>query len=393
MIEMRVDARLQLGNFLLALNQRFALDGITALFGPNGSGKTTLLRIIAGLESRAEGCITYGEDVWQSSAQRLFVAPHRRGVGFVFQDARLFTHLTVSRNLHYAERRSGAEAGRIPFADVVDALDLAALLDQHPASLSGGERQRVAMGRTLLTRPRLLLMDEPLAALDMKRKAEILPYIERLASAFQIPVIYVTHAVEEVAQLADRMVVLANGMVAAQGDVSQILERLDLQAMTGRFEAGVVLKAQVVGHDARFALTRLDHHGQSILMPILDLPCGSEVRLRIRARDVALATRRPEGLSIRNVLSGIVRELVEEPDTAFAEVLVGLGGTHLRARVTRQAVAELGLRPGAPVFALIKSVSFDRRAFPRAAPSGRAGAVGVSAGPPSGSRSRRRSPA
>lgn len=370
MIELRVDAQLRLGAFRLALDQRFALDGITALFGPNGSGKTTLLRVIAGLEPRAEGCIMFGDDIWQSSAERLFVAPHRRGAGYVFQDARLFAHLTVAGNLQYAARRSPAQSNRITYDDVVDALDLAALLDQQTASLSGGERQRVAMGRTLLTRPRLLLMDEPLAALDVKRKAEILPYIERLAATFRIPVIYVTHAVEEVVQLADQMVVLANGAVAGQGSVSQILERLDLQALTGRFEAGVVLKAQVVAHDPGFALTRLDHHGQSILMPILELPHGSEVKLRIRARDVALATRRPEGLSIRNVLSGTVLELVEEPDTAFAEVLVDLGGTHLRARVTRQAIAELGVKPGAPVFALVKSVTFDRRALPRAAPIG-----------------------
>lgn len=181
--------------------------------------------------------------------------------------------------------------------------------------------------------------------------------------------------IEELAQLAERMVVLANGTVAGQGSVSQILERLDLQAMTGRFEAGVVLKAQVVGHDPSFGLSKLDHHGQSILMPILDLPRGSEVKLRIRARDVALATRRPEGLSIRNVFSGTALELVEEADTAFAEVLVDLGSTRLRARVTRQAIAELGLKPGAPVFALVKSVTFDRRALPRAA------ALGHAAGP------------
>ncbi len=368
MIALRMDVRLRLGAFQLALDHRFALDGITALFGPNGSGKTTLLRIIAGLEPHAQGYIGCGEDIWQSSAQRLFVAPHRRGVGYVFQDARLFAHLTVAGNLRYAARRSLAQDERIAFEEVVEALDLTALLDQPAASLSAGERQRVAMGRTLLARPRLLLMDEPLAALDVKRKAEILPYIERLAATFRIPVIYVTHAVEEVVQLADRMVVLANGTVAGEGSVSQILERLDLQAITGRFEAGVLLRARVVAHDPGFALTQLDHHGQSILMPILDLPCGSEVRLRIRARDVVLATRRPEGLSIRNVFSGTVLQLLEETDTAFAEVLIDLGNTHLRARVTRQAIAELGIGVGAPVFALVKSVTFDRRALPRTAP-------------------------
>jgi molybdate transport system ATP-binding protein len=229
--------------------------------------------------------------------------------------------------------------------------------------LSGGERQRVAIGRTLLTRPRLLLMDEPLAALDLTRKAEILPYIERLPQAFHVPVIYVTHTIDEVTRLADRMLALSSGRVVTYGPVAESLERLDLQAVTGRFEAGVVLTARVTKHDDRFRLTHLDHHGQDIIMPMADLAIGDDVRLRIRARDVALATQRPTGISVRNILSGTIAEIAEESDTAFAETLVDIGHAKIRARVTRSAVAELELAPGKLVFALVKSISFDRRAL------------------------------
>jgi molybdate transport system ATP-binding protein len=366
MSELVADIRLAFPEFKLQLTHAFALSGVTALFGQSGSGKSTLLRVIAGHERNASGRVIFDGEIWQDRGR--FTPPHRRGIGYVFQDVRLFPHLSVAGNLRYSDGRAPPTSSRIAFEEAVEALDLTPLLKRRIQALSGGERQRVAIGQTLLTRPRLILMDEPLAALDVRRKAEILPYIAKLPSAFGVPIIYVTHAVEEVAQLADRIVVLANGTVAAQGSISQILERMDLQTVTGRFEAGVVLTARVVEHDTSFALTKLDHHGQSILMPLLDLPCGSEIRVRIRARDVALATRRPEGLSVRNVLSGTVLELVEEPDTAFAEVLVDLGGTHLRARVTRHAIAELALRVGAPVFALVKSATFDRRALPHAAP-------------------------
>ena len=363
MTDLTIDARIAYPGFDLDISHRFGLDGITALFGPSGCGKTTLLRIIAGLESRAGGRIAFGDETWLDDEGRVFVPPHRRGVGYVFQDARLFPHLSVAGNLHYAARRSARIDRRIDFDDVVAALDLESLLHRRVGVLSGGERQRAAIGRTLLTRPRLLLMDEPLAALDIQRKAEILPYIERLPRAFGVPVIYVTHAIDEVAWLAQRMVVLAAGTKIADGPVSDVLERLDLQPATGRFEAGVVLTARIVGHDNRFHLTRLDHHGQAIDMPMVDLPIGSEVRLRVRARDVSLATERPRGISVRNILSGTISRIEEEADTAFAETLVNVGGAKLRARITRAAVADLCLAPGTAVFALVKSIAFDRRAL------------------------------
>ncbi len=368
-----IRARLGLGDFRLAVARDFALGGITALFGASGSGKTTLLHVIAGLAPRARGRVAFGNDVWQDDDAGTFVPTHRRGIGYVFQDARLFPHLTVAGNLHYAERRAPRGNGGIGFDEVVAALELAPLLARDVGALSGGERQRVAIGRTLLTRPRLLLMDEPLAALDVRRKAEILPHIERVAGLFDIPILYVTHSVEEVVRLAARMIVMADGEVVAEGPTTEIYERLDLQPLTGRFEAGVVLPAHVRDHDRAYTLTRLDLAGQDLVMPMIDLPAGSEVRIRIRARDVALATRRPEDISIRNILTGRIAEIVEEPDTAYAEVLVVLDGGrdgdgHLRARVTRRSVADLHLALGSAVFALVKSVSFDRRILPPGRP-------------------------
>lgn len=359
--DLSFDISLGFEDFTLGVEARVALHGITALFGPSGSGKSTLLRVLAGLESQAEGTITFEGEDWQRSDERIFVPPHKRGAGFVFQDARLFPHLSVCGNLVFAERRAPPGKSGINMDAVIEALDLAPLLSRRPGSLSGGERQRVAMGRTLLSRPRLLLMDEPLAALDLKRKAEILPYIEKLPGTFGVPVIYVSHAIDEVAQLALRMVVLSNGAKIAEGGVSDVLERLDLPEAAGRFEAGVVLTAKVLCHDTGYHLTTLEHKGQKLVMPLANLAAGAEARLRIRARDVALATQRPEEISVRNILSGTVQEIRAEAETAHAEVLVDIGGAGLRARLTRASVAELGLQPGTPVFALVKSISFDRR--------------------------------
>jgi len=364
-MDLAVDIRMTYPAFQLAVSHRFGLEGITALFGASGCGKSTLLRTVAGLEERAEGRIALGDDVWQDSASGIFVPPHRRGVGYVFQDARLFPHLTVAGNLRYAARRSAGVDKLVHMDDVVAALDLRSLLARSPPSLSGGERQRVAIGRTLLTRPRLLLMDEPLAALDLGRKGEILPYIERLPAAFGIPVIYVTHAIDEVARLARQMVVLSAGRKLADGPVTEVLERLDLQTATGGFEDGVVLLTRVAGHDDAFHLTRLDHHGQPIEIPRVSLPVGSELRLHVRARDVSLATVRPQGISVRNIIAGTLVRVAAEPDSAYAEALVDIGGARLRARITRAAVADLVLAPGTAVYALVKSVAFQSPAGSR----------------------------
>lgn len=363
MKELAFNLELAVGGFTLDVAHHIPLTGITALFGPSGCGKSTLLRIIAGLEQRARGEISFGDEIWQSEPGQNFVPPHKRNVGYVFQNARLFPHLNVAGNLRYAEKRSRSAGSTITTDSVVAALDLAPLLNRHTNSLSGGERQRVAIGRTLLTRPRLLLMDEPLAALDLRRKAEILPYIERLPDVFGVPVIYVTHAIDEVVRLARRMIVLGSGRKVAEGPVSEILERLDLHPATGRFEAGVVVAAKVIKHEPEFHMTRLSHAGQDIVMPMIDVAVGNTARLRIRARDVSLATERPKKISIRNVLTGKISQIVEEPDTAFAETLVDIGDAKVRSRLSRAAVAELALKPGKKVYVLIKSIAFDRHAL------------------------------
>lgn len=350
--------RLRFGDFEVALAHDMALAGIIALFGHSGSGKTTVLRVLSGLEKGADGYVDFDGEAWQAPPpDEVFVPPHARAIGYVFQDARLFPHLTVAGNLAFAEKRARRHPDGTDFETVSDRLDLGSLLDRRTASLSGGERQRVAVARALLTRPRLLLMDEPLSALDSRRKSEILPYIARLPREFGVPVIYVTHSVDEVAYLADTMIVLSNGRKIADGPVAETLARLDLGPATGRFEAGVVLEARVTAHDEAFQLTHLKLGDSSLSVPLIDAAPGTAVRLRIRARDVALATRRPEAISSRNILSGTVLEIAEEAETAFAETLVEVPGGRLRARVTRQAVADLGLVPGGQVFAVIKSIS------------------------------------
>ncbi len=337
------------------------MRGITAIFGPSGCGKTTVLRCMAGL-SRMAGRLRVGEEVWQDDGTGVFRKPYERSVGYVFQEASLFPHLSVRKNLEYGAGRAGRSrpASVLRFDDVVELLGIAGLLERWPAALSGGERQRVAVGRALLSQPRLLLMDEPLSGLDHGAKEEILPYFEALHETLSIPILYVSHDLREVARLADTMVVLSAGKQVCDGPIQEILERLDLSPWDGDFETGVVLHARVAAQDREFRMTRLDHQGQLISIPAADLKLGEEVRLRIRSRDVALATAKPQGTSVRNILSGKITEIVEDPETAFAEVLVDIGGGRLRARITRDASAELGLAKGKPVYALIKSISFDR---------------------------------
>lgn len=362
----RISARFagSVGSFHLEVDFDAPMRGITAIFGPSGCGKTTVLRCVAGLRHLA-GRLWVGESVWQDDDAGVFRKPNQRPIGYVFQEASLFPHLSVQGNLTYgARRRAGTgRSGELGFDEVVELLGIAGLVDRSVSGLSGGERQRVAIGRALLSHPRLLLMDEPLASLDEAAKEEILPYLEALHANLAVPILYVSHDVREVARLADTMIVLSNGRNLCDGSVEDMLERLDLDLGESRFESGVVLHARVVDHDPRFRMTRLDHFGQKILIPAAPVQPGDTVRLRIRARDVALATERPRSISVRNVLSGTVREVVERRDTAFAEVLVGLGGGRLRARITRDALADLGLAAGAPVYALVKSITIERPAL------------------------------
>lgn len=340
--------------FVLAVDEVVELAPITALFGPSGAGKTTLLRTIAGLERAAVGRLALGAVVWQDSATGIFEPPHRRRIGYVFQDGRLFPHLDVAGNLGFGHRRG---RGKFEFADVAAAMDLGALLDRKAQALSGGEQQRVAIGRALLTDPELMLMDEPLSALDARRKAEIIPYVERVAHEFGVPILYVTHSIGEVSRLATRMVLLDEGRIAACGGVAELLERIDLWPITGPGAAGALLTARIEG--SADGMTTLGAAGQRLRIPAIDGASGTVIQLRIAAKDVAIATARPTGLSIRNVLEArIVR--IDTLAPVYAEILLDVGNQHLRAEITQEAAAELELAAGQRVYALIKSVAIDR---------------------------------
>lgn len=330
---------------------------VTAFFGPSGAGKSTVLAAIAGFRPGI-GRIAADGEVWQD-AHRM-VPAHRRPVGMVFQDARLFGHMTVAKNLAYAVRRADRRGPEIAFDQVVEAMDLPALLPRAPSTLSGGEAQRVAMARALLTRPRLLLMDEPLAGLDRARKAAILPLVSALPRQFGLPVLYVSHQLDEIVQIADRMVAIRAGRITGQGPVAEMLDQMDA-ATTGRFEAGSVLEGSVTALEPDFSMAAISVAGTSLWMPdVGGAQLGDVLRVRIRARDVSLARTPLQGISIRNQIPGTVAG-IDSDGGAFVEVRLDCNGQKVRARISRMALADLGLVPGDTAWALIKSISFDRR--------------------------------
>lgn len=356
-MELRFDLSAVFDGFTLAARADLALAGVTALFGPSGSGKTSILSAIAGFR-RGSGSVTVAGKVWQDS--RIHLPPHRRPVGMIFQDGRLFEHLSVSGNLTYASRRADRDGPEILRDDVISWLGLQDLLHRNPASLSGGERQRVAIGRSLLTRPRLLLMDEPLAALDRARKAAILPIIEGLPQHFGTPILYVSHQLDEIVQIASSMIAIRDGCILGHGPVSEMIETMD-PAITGRFEAGALLHGRIVETLPDFSMSAMALAGAKLWLPSTgNLDIGDTVRIRIRARDVSLALKRVEGLSIRNQIPATVAA-IETDGSPFAEVKLDCGGQALRARISRLAVDDLALAPGQQLVALIKSVAFDRR--------------------------------
>ena len=334
--------------------------GVTALFGRSGAGKTSIINAIAGLIRPVRGRIEVDGVTLFDATAGIDLPPHRRRLGYVFQDGRLFPHMSVEKNLRYGHGsdRAGGFGGGL--AGVVRLLDIGHLLDRRPGTLSGGEKQRVAIGRALLSGPRLLLMDEPLASLDAARKQEILPYLERLHAATHIPVLYVSHALDEVVRIADTLVLLGDGRVQAAGPLADLLGRLELRDLVGRFEAGSLLTATVVGHDPATDLVRLHHACGSLHVARLEAPPGSQVRIRIRARDVALATGPVVGLSIRNRLRVRVAEISAEPGPVV-DLALDAGGEVLVARITRAALHELDLVPGREVTALLKTVAVERR--------------------------------
>jgi len=351
---LELDIGLDLPGFRLAVTQGFAATGLTAVFGPSGSGKSSLLRVIAGLEARAQGRVGFDGQLWQEPGR--FVAPHRRAIGYVFQDARLFAHLTVAGNLAYAERRA-RKAGRTPDrAGVVAALGLEGLLTRRPSGLSGGEAQRVAMARALMSAPRLLLMDEPLSALDDAAKGAILPYIEAIRDGMQVPVIYVSHSVSEVARLAHHIVMLEAGQVRRAGPAQDILSDPAAAPAFGIRAAGSVLRAQVLAHHDD-GLSELTVAGGRLLVPGFAAAIGAEVRVRIAAQDVILSRNRPEGLSALNVLEGELTDLRQgQGPGVMARLRMGADQDVL-ARITQRSARALSLAPGQRCFAVIKSLS------------------------------------
>ncbi len=330
--------------------------GLTAVFGPSGAGKSTVIAAVAGL-LRPDHCRIVLDDIVLADTEAgLWVPPEARRAGLVFQDARLFPHMSVGTNLRYGMRR--VPAGPIGFDDVVSLLGIGALLDRRPHTLSGGERQRVAIGRALLSQPRLLLMDEPLASLDAARKAEILPYLADIKTALRLPVLYVTHAMEEVARLADAVVLMEAGAVVAVGNLPEMTSRADLP-LARRDDAAAVLPARVLSHDPARQLSRIEAGGTSLLVPLLDEPAGAAIRVRIPAREVILAREAPSAISVHNIVSGIVRAVTQDAVRHAALVEVALPEGAFLARVTPDAITRLGLSQGAPVLALIKSVAIE----------------------------------
>lgn len=364
-----VEVEKRLGDF--ALDARFRSEGrVTALFGRSGAGKTTLVNLVAGLIRPDAGRIVVDGETLVDTARGIFVPAHRRRIGYVFQEGRLFPHLSVRSNLLYGRRLSPREGRWGSLEATVDLLGIGHLLARRPAALSGGEKQRVALGRALLASPRLLLLDEPLAALDEARKADLLPYIERLRDEMRLPIVYVSHAIDEVARIADTMVVLSGGKAVATGPVGDILASADLRAHTGQAEASAVITATVAGDDAGTGVTHLDHPAGRLSVPRLDLPPGTAVRLRIRARDVAIAVGEPGRLSIRNRLAATVVAITPE-QPPMVEVRLDAGGDTVIASITGEAALSLGLSPGMAVVALIKSAAFDRMSLgPAEQPAG-----------------------
>ncbi|KRP70576.1 molybdenum ABC transporter ATP-binding protein [Pseudomonas paralactis] len=356
MINIRLN--LKYSAFALDVDLQLPGRGVTALYGQSGSGKTTCLRCIAGLERAEEGFVQINDQVWQDSRKGLFVPPHKRALGYVFQEASLFSHLSVRANLEFGLKRIPRQQRHVDMAQATELLGIGQLLERHPQHLSGGERQRVGIARALLTSPRLLLMDEPLAALDSKRKNEILPYLERLHDELDIPVLYVSHAQDEVARLADHIVLLRNGKALASGPIGETLARLDLPLALGD-DAGVVIAGSVIAYDAHYQLLTLQLPDCPLQIRVAHAPVavGKPLRVKIQARDVSLNLHAEEHSSILNRLPVTVIQDMEADNSAHVLVRLDAGGTPLLARITRFSRDQLQLHPGQVLWAQIKAVA------------------------------------
>ncbi len=351
----RARLNLQRPGFALDVDLQLPGAGVTALFGPSGCGKTTLLRSLAGLE-QAKGTLSVNGDVWQDEGGSL--PPHRRPVGYVFQEASLFPHLSALDNLRYGMKRSPQAAG-VDIDHIIDLLGIRPLLSRRPEHLSGGERQRVGIARALAVNPKLLLMDEPLAALDLQRKQEILPYLDRLQRELKMPVIYVTHSPDEVARLAHHLVVLSEGRAIASGSLADTLASVDLPIRLGE-DAGVVIESTVGAIDDEWRLARMDFAGGVLWTRDPGLAVGTPARVRILARDVSLARERPGKSTIQNILPGRIERIADDETPGLALVRARVGDAALLARVTRRALADLPLREGDDAWLQVKSVALAR---------------------------------
>jgi molybdate transport system ATP-binding protein len=354
-----IEARFQVdfGQFVLTVDLRLPGHGVIALFGPSGSGKTTLLRCVAGLQRAADGYLTVNGDCWQDERRRLFLPTCRRAVGYVFQQSNLFQHLDVRRNLEFGMKRVPGGQRRVAWDQAIELLGIGHLLARMPAGLSGGERQRVGIARALLTSPRLLLLDEPLASLDVARKQEILPYLARLHDELSIPVLYVSHAPDEVARLADHIVIMEEGRVLADGPLAATLARLDLPIRLGE-DAGVVFEGSIVERDVEWYLAKVDFGGGSLWVRDTGAAIGQRVRVRILARDVSITKARFDS-SILNTLPATIVAQGNDEHPGLVLVRLQVGSEFLLARLTRRSAAHLGLVDGMNVWIQIKAVSLQ----------------------------------
>lgn len=358
MSDIRAVFKRRSGDFTLDVSLSLPRRGVTAIFGPSGSGKTTVLRCIAGLERAPGGFLSVNGEVWQDDAKGVFKPVHTRSLGYVSQSANLFAHLSVQGNLEYGLRRIPMAERKAPLGEIIELLGIKNLLARQPRSLSGGESQRVAIARALATSPQLLLMDEPLAALDVQRKAEVLPYLESLHTQLDIPVLYVSHAPDEVARLADHLVLMDTGRVTASGPTRELMTRMDLPLAHGD-AAAAIIDAVVTRMEPQFHLSHAEFAGGQISVLNPSLQVGQRIRVRVLARDVSLTLERQQGTSVLNIFAATVSGISADSP---GQVMVALnaGGSMLLARITQKSLEGLLLQPGSPVFAQVKGVAVLR---------------------------------
>jgi molybdate transport system ATP-binding protein len=356
MTEIIAQFKLNYGAFALDVDLRLPSSGITVLFGHSGSGKTTLLRCIAGLQHAQQGFLSINGEIWQNSDQQLFLPTHKRSLGYVFQEANLFAHLTVLDNLAFGLKRIGQKPDSDKFRQIIELLGIEHLMERLPERLSGGERQRVAIARALVLNPAVLLMDEPLASLDFKRKQEIMPFLTRLHNELNIPVLYVTHSQQEVAQLADYLVVLDSGKVQAAGSLSDTFSRLDLPLAQDK-QAGSVWQVKIIAHETEYHLTHVGFDGGELSLPAINTPLGTKLRIQIHARDVSIILEVPKATSILNILPATIADIVDDGEDGQTVLRLQVGSQPLLAHITRKSAHKLDLQTGMSVYVQIKGTS------------------------------------